>query len=87
MDDATLVKVVAARYLQDMGSEALRYLREMQELAAGLSDANSAEAWRDIADAARVILFTPTSGFGCGRERDPRSARFGGSRIRAQRRL
>jgi ABC-type branched-subunit amino acid transport system substrate-binding protein len=61
MDDATLVKVVAARYLRDMGSEALRYLREMQELAAGLSDADSAEAWRDIADAARVILFTPTS--------------------------
>jgi hypothetical protein len=44
-----------------MGPAALCHLREMEEIAAGLADLDSAEAWRDIADAARVILLTPTS--------------------------
>jgi hypothetical protein len=60
MDDATLVKIVAAQYLRDMGSGAIRYLREMQELAASLSDADSAGAWRDIEDMAQAMLLTVT---------------------------
>ena len=56
MDDVMLVKSVAAQYLKDMGPEALRYLREMQEIAADQSDAASAQAWRDIGDAAHAML-------------------------------
>ncbi|HEX2150677.1 MAG TPA: hypothetical protein VHG31_01610 [Stellaceae bacterium] len=56
MDDATLVKAVAAQYVRDMGPEATGYLREMQELAFSLSDADSAQAWHDIKDAAHAIL-------------------------------
>ena len=59
MDDATLVKIVAAQYVRARGREAIRYLREMQELAASLSDDDSVQAWRDIEDAAQTILLTP----------------------------
>jgi len=59
MDDATLVKIVAAQYVRNRGPAAIRYLREMQELAAGLSDKDSVKAWRDIKDAAQTILLTP----------------------------
>jgi hypothetical protein len=58
MDDTALVKVIAAQYVQGMGPEVIRYLRDMQELAAGLSDADSVQAWRDIEDAAHAILLT-----------------------------
>jgi hypothetical protein len=61
MDDATLVKVVAAQYVQGMGLGAIPYLREMQELSVSLSDADSAQAWRDIADAAHAILLALAS--------------------------
>jgi hypothetical protein len=61
MDDATLVKAVAAQYVRDMGLEAIGYLREMQEIAGSLSDADSTQAWRDIADAAQALLLTTTS--------------------------
>ena len=59
MDDATLVKIVAAQHVRDRGPATIRYLREMQELAASLSDDDSVEAWRDIEDAAQKILLTP----------------------------
>lgn len=61
MDDATLVKIVAAQYVRDMGSGAIPFLRDMQEIAASLPDADSARAWRDIEDEARAILLTATS--------------------------
>jgi hypothetical protein len=61
MDDATLVKAAAAQYVRDMGPEATGYLREMQEIAFSLSDADSAQAWRDIAEAAQALLLAPTS--------------------------
>ena len=64
MDDATLVKIVAAQYVRDRGSAAIRHLREMQELAADLSDADSAEAWRDIEEAAQAILHSMTPDIG-----------------------
>jgi hypothetical protein len=61
MDDATLVKIVAAQYVRDRGLGAIRYLRDMQELAAGLSDIDSTKAWRDIEDAAHAILIAPAA--------------------------
>jgi hypothetical protein len=62
MNDAILVKAVAAQYVRDRGAEAIRYLHDMQELAASLPDIDSAQTWREIADAARAILLTATSG-------------------------
>jgi hypothetical protein len=59
MDDATLVKAVAAQYVRDRGPAAIPHLREMQKLAAGLSDDESVKAWRDIEDAAQTILSAP----------------------------
>ncbi len=59
MDDATLVMVVAAQYVRERGPAAIRYLQEMQELAASLSDDDSVEAWRDIEEVAQAILSTP----------------------------
>ena len=59
MDDATLVKVVAAQHVRDWGPAAIGYLREMQELAASLFDYDSLKAWRDIEDIAQEILSTP----------------------------
>jgi hypothetical protein len=56
MDDAVLVAAVAAQYVQQMGSEAVRYLREREEQAASLRDAASAQAWHDIVEAAEAIL-------------------------------
>ena len=58
MDDAILVNAVAAQYVRDRGPAAIRYLREMQELAASLSDDDSVKAWHDIEDAAQTILLT-----------------------------
>jgi hypothetical protein len=74
MDDATLVKFVAAQYVRDRGPAAIRYLQEMQELAADLSDENSVEAWRDIEDAAQTILLTPAPA-SSRPQTQPRSAR------------
>ena len=39
MNDAPLVKLAAAQYVRGMGSGAILYLQEMQELATSLSDA------------------------------------------------
>ena len=61
MNDATLVKLAAGQYIKGMGSGAIRYLQEMQELAAFLSDADSAQAWHDIEDAAFAMLPSMTS--------------------------
>ena len=53
-----LSTLVAAQYVRDRGPAAIRYLREMQELAASLSDDDSVKAWHDIEDAAQTILLT-----------------------------
>jgi hypothetical protein len=61
MDDAILVRATAAQYIKDMGSGAIGHLREMQELAVSLCDADSAQAWHDIEDAAHGLLLVATS--------------------------
>ena len=64
MDDSMLVKTVADQYVRDMGSGAIPYLREMREIAASLPDAESAQAWLDIEDAARAMLPAAPSDLG-----------------------
>ena len=56
MDDADLVKTVAADFARQCGRRAVPYLRDQAEIAANQGDALSAEAWHDIADAAALIL-------------------------------
>jgi len=60
MNDAPLVNLAAAQYVRGMGSGAIRYLQEMQELAASLSDTDSTRAWCDIEDAALTLLLAVT---------------------------
>ena len=55
MEDADLVRAVAADYLHRLGGEAVAYLRDFQVIASEQGDCASAEAWRDIADAADLI--------------------------------
>ena len=58
MDDADLVVTVAADVVRRYGEEALPHLYDRAEIAAGLNDAASVEAWLDIADAAERLLCT-----------------------------
>lgn len=55
-DDAQIVSLVAADYVTRMGRGAVAYLRLEEALSAGEGDALSAKAWRDIGDAAALIL-------------------------------
>ena len=50
------VEQVAHEYVQCHGSVSLSILRDYAELADAIGDIVSAEAWRDIADAAERIL-------------------------------
>ena len=56
MDDNDLVEQVACEYVQRHGSDSLGVLRDLAEVADQINDYASAEAWRDIADAAERIL-------------------------------
>ena len=60
MDDADLVKTVAADFARQSGRRAIPYLRDQGEIAANQGDAFSAEAWHDIADAVALILSAQT---------------------------
>jgi hypothetical protein len=55
-DDDDLVEQVAREYVQRHGRDSLAILRERAELADEMGDVVSAEAWRDIADAAERML-------------------------------
>jgi hypothetical protein len=54
-DDEDLVQV-AREYVHRHGRDSLAILRERAELADEMGDVVSAEAWRDIADAAERML-------------------------------
>jgi hypothetical protein len=54
MDDAALVITVAADMVRRYGKNAISYLRERAEIAAGIGDRLSVKAWTDIADAAAM---------------------------------
>ena len=56
MDDNDLVEEVAREYVQRHGTDSLGILRDLAEVADQIDDYASAEAWRDIADAAERIL-------------------------------
>ena len=56
MSDDDDVEQVAREYLQRHGLESPSVLRDRAEVADAIGDILSAEAWRDIADAAERIL-------------------------------
>jgi hypothetical protein len=59
-DDSDLVTQVAAQLVSQFGAEAAAYARDQNEIAIGLDDENSAQAWLDIAVAADDLLRKPT---------------------------
>ncbi len=60
MSDDDDVEQVAREYLQRHGLDSPSILRDHAELADAIGDILSAEAWRDIADAAELILQSGT---------------------------
>jgi len=56
MDDGELVERTAREAIDQFGFDAVAVLRERAELFDGLGDELTAKAWRDIADAAALIL-------------------------------
>jgi hypothetical protein len=55
-DIADDVKRVALEMIERFGAAAVGFAREQAEIAEGLLDISSAETWRDIADAATLLL-------------------------------
>jgi hypothetical protein len=64
MDDAPLVLSVARDYVNSLGKAAPRKLRQFACAADDRGDMVAAETWRDLADAAQLILSRPR--IGCG---------------------
>ena len=56
MDDGEAVEHVAREYIGRHGPDSVPILRERADLSDEVGDLLSAEAWRDIADAAERIL-------------------------------
>ena len=56
MDDADLVVAVAADMVRRYGEETLSHIRDQAEIAAGLGDDLSLNAWTDIAGAAAMLM-------------------------------
>lgn len=56
MTDDEMVRQTARKCLQWDGPSAAERLRERAEIADGMGDMLSAEAWRDIADAAELLV-------------------------------
>ena len=56
MEDGDAVEQVAQDYVRRHGADSLPILRERADLADEVGDYASADAWRDIADAAERIL-------------------------------
>lgn len=55
-DDEDFVEQVAREYVERHGPDAVSVLRERADMAEEVGDLLSAEAWRDIADAAERLL-------------------------------
>jgi len=55
-DDSDLVTQVAAQLVRQMAGAAAAYAGDLAEIAIGLDDENSAQAWFDIADAAADLI-------------------------------
>ena len=56
MDDTDLVVAVAADIVRRYREDALSHLREQAEIAAGLDDDLSLNAWADIAGAVAMLM-------------------------------
>jgi len=56
MDDADLVVTVTANMVRRYGENAPARLRDQAEIAYGLGDQISMQAWRDIAEIAEAML-------------------------------
>ncbi|MBV9583838.1 MAG: hypothetical protein JO213_03025 [Alphaproteobacteria bacterium] len=56
MTDDAEIERVAAEYLQRLGARAVDWLLEQAEVAYGHGDADSGEAWWEIAEVAVLIL-------------------------------
>lgn len=56
MDDADVVVAVAADLVRRHGQDALSHIRDQAEIAAGLGDDVSLNAWTDIAEAAATLM-------------------------------
>jgi hypothetical protein len=55
-DDADLVRAVAEDYVTLLGRNAVTRLRDEEAISRSEGDGFSAEDWRDIADAAALLL-------------------------------
>ena len=56
MTDDAEIERVAAEHLQRLGARAVDWLLDQAQIAYGHWDVDSAEAWREIAEAAVLIL-------------------------------
>jgi hypothetical protein len=56
LEDAELVSRTAAELVALMGRDVIAYLRSRAEIAAGIADRVSEQAWLDIAEAAGNLL-------------------------------
>jgi hypothetical protein len=58
MPDDAEIRRVASEHLQHRGSGAVDWLLEQAEIAYGQGDADAAETWREISEAAVLMLRT-----------------------------
>ena len=58
-DDAVLLRDIASQHVRMMGRKAIGYLEGLEEIAVGIGDAEAAQGWSDLADAAADILLSP----------------------------
>src|SRR5438309_2114847 len=56
LDDAELVRRTAAEFVALRGADAPRHLRDFAEVASGMGDPLSQEAWLDLAAAAETLI-------------------------------
>lgn len=56
MDDADLVEITAQQWVEKLGRDAPTHLKQRAECSAREGDELSAEAWRDIAEAAERMI-------------------------------
>jgi hypothetical protein len=59
--DAAMVRQVAQAFLDRCGANATAELENLAEIAAGIGDVASTDAWLEIADAAAELLMKPTA--------------------------
>jgi hypothetical protein len=60
--DEKRLRILARELLKGQGLRTVSYLRELAHIAAGAGDPTSAEAWRELADAAEGIIYLLSRG-------------------------